>query len=211
MNRGLWVSIDGTDGVGKTFLGNLLMAKLDGVILAPEFSDSENGRYLCEIVKEKPHFISSSIVEQSLLFLADFFRIYETIIRKMVLSGNVVISDRGYVSKYIYQLIILSTKYGMIESTRILNALFDLLPVPDITVFLTCNRDVQVNRLLIRDGHCDNDRIVFMQQAEIEIENFLNGNKFNHIKIQQFGAESSSNYQNEALNLVLDCIDKLRS
>ena len=63
-SRGLWISVDGVDGVGKSTLANHLVSQFSASVLAPEFSDSPIGSYLRQAVQSNPHYISPSLIEQ---------------------------------------------------------------------------------------------------------------------------------------------------
>lgn len=187
MNRlkGVWISLDGTDGTGKSVLCNYLNKSIETSIVAPEFSESTIGKYLSETVKEKPHFISPSLIEQSLLFLADFFRIYDCVIRPSLDQGKTVLSDRGFISKYVYQKVVLTSSYKEHAVKQTLDSLFDLISPPDLTILLTCEEKVQIQRLMNRDGHCDENRIMFIRQANKEYQDFISSRNLQCIKIHQ--------------------------
>ncbi len=166
-NRGCWISIDGVDGVGKTALARHLATVLDGATLVPEFSQSLEGVYLQEAVtRGGPRFPSLSRMEKSLLFLADFFRQYDMLIRRALQQGRIAISDRGYVSKYVFQLHVLSYDYAPAAVEVILDALFRLIAPPDLTLYLTCEEHTCLQRLIQRDGQCDSVRTSFIRQAK---------------------------------------------
>lgn len=184
-SRGLWISVDGVDGVGKSTLANHLVSQFSASVLAPEFSDSPIGSYLRQAVQSNPHYISPSLIEQSLLFLAEFFRIYEVFVRPALREGLLVISDRGYASKYVYQFLILSSKHDPATTEEMLDSLFRLISPPDYTLLLTCDEDVLIKRLLKRDGHCDDNRIRFMRQANQRYQGFLAARHMNFQRIHQ--------------------------
>jgi thymidylate kinase len=136
-NKGCWISIDGVDGVGKTVLAQHLVTVLDGATLVPEFSESLEGVYLKDAVtRGGPRFPSLSRMEKSLLFFADFFRQYDTLILRALQQGWIAISDRGYVSKYVFQLLVLSYDYDPAAVEIMIDALFCLIAPPDLTLYL---------------------------------------------------------------------------
>lgn len=184
-NKGLWISIEGTEGVGKSTLAKHLSSVFEKSIIAPEFSSSRIGEYLREAVQTSPHFISESLIEQSLLFLADFFRIYDTIVLPNIKNNYMVISDRGYVSKYVYQFLVLSSAYKIETTREMLGSLFRLIPGPDFILYLSCSESEQIRRLIQRDGHCDAARMSFIQNADREFEHFLKAGNFKYSKVEQ--------------------------
>jgi dTMP kinase len=208
--KGFWISIDGADGVGKTTLARHLAATIDESVLTPEFSDSPVGKFLRNAVQTNPHFISESLIEQSLLFLADFFRIYDSAVRPSVLSGKLAISDRGYVSKYVYQLIVLSSGYDSRAVRVMLDSLFSLISPPDLTLLLTCEENMLVQRLLHRDGHCDKDRIDFIEKANKEMMAYLVSHNCRFARIDQHREMAKSYSLSKGETAVRAFLDDIR-
>lgn len=163
--QGAWICIDGVEGVGKTTLTAELASALD-VDTASEFSDAPFGAALRDAVRVNPHLISASGTAQSLVFLGDFFELYATKIAPRLRAGRSVITDRGYVSKWAYQSVILSDELGADRATRLLDEILGLLPAPDLTLYLSCPIDVLAARLLARDGHCNSARQAFITRAD---------------------------------------------
>jgi dTMP kinase len=182
---GKWISLDGTEGVGKSVLARYLAETVKNVVVTPEFSDGNTGNYLRNSVVKNPHFISSSLIEQSLLFLADFFCIYDLIVKPALANGQMVISDRGYVSKYVYQLLVISSGYQNKAVRKLLFSLFELVQPPDLTIYLSCSQNIQYQRLMERDGHCDDARMSFIRQANVEFKKFLKSKSMNYCHIHQ--------------------------
>jgi thymidylate kinase len=163
-NAGFWLSVDGIDGAGKTTIALLLSARM-GATLSEEFSRSIIGDALRTSVSVAPNYILRSKVGQSLVFLGDFFEVYETQIRPIVARGSVVVSDRGWLSKYAYQFVTLVDDLGAEEAGRLLNSMLGLLPRPDLTIYLDASLDVIQQRITHRDGVCGHDRLLFNSLA----------------------------------------------
>ncbi len=199
--EGFWISIDGTEGVGKTEVAQYLQQILPGSIVAPEFSSSPIGSFLQNAVQTNPHFISESLLEQSLLFLADFFRIYDSIVLPAIRNKHIVISDRGYASKYVYQMLVLSSAFDPKQVKVILDSLFNMISTPSLSLLLTCNESTQIKRLIERDGHCDDDRIKFIRKANQEYVVFLQGcgGKYEQIEQNQKTTKRQLFYETEQL------------
>ncbi|MEV4319961.1 hypothetical protein [Actinocrispum sp. NPDC049592] len=160
-----WICVDGVDGVGKTTITGALAAALS-ISAAPEFSSAPFGQALKSAVRSSPHYISTSPAGQSLVFLGDFFEVYSSAVAPRVRDGEPVISDRGYLSKYAYQEVVLSSRYEPAAARRLLDAVFAFLPPPALTIYLTAPVDVLVDRLIRRDGSCDDSRREFLVQAD---------------------------------------------
>jgi dTMP kinase len=163
-NRGRWICVDGVEGVGKTTLARAL-ASAPGAHLAPEFSSASFGRALGEAVRATPHFIAVSEVGQSLVFLGDFYEVHASTVAPLVAAGATVVSDRGYLSKYAYQDVVLTGALGAAASRDLLDGVFRHLPPPDLTLHLVADWGVVRERLVARDGDCDDDRLAFMVKA----------------------------------------------
>jgi len=162
---GLWVSLDGVEGTGKSTLGQLLH-DTEGIRVVPEFSGSAVGSALRELVVSSPHYVSSSEIGQSLSFLGDFFELVETFVIPARAAGLTVVSDRGWLSKYAYQLVVLEGGLGTARATTLLDSVLSLMPTPDVTIYLTASRPELFRRLSARDGSCSPERLAFMERAD---------------------------------------------
>jgi thymidylate kinase len=132
-------------------------------------------------------------MEKSLLFLADFFRQYDTLIRRALQQGRIAISDRGYVSKYVFQLLVLSYDYDPAAVEAMLDALFRLIAPPDLTLYLTCEEHACLQRLIQRDGQCDSMRVNFIRQAKQAYLRYLQSHPLWYAQIDQDGQQSKEN------------------
>jgi thymidylate kinase len=162
--KGVWICIDGVEGTGKTTVAEGLTAALP-VEMAPEFSSAPFGIALRDAVRTSPHYISVSALGQSLVFLGDFIEIYASTVAPRVKTGAAVVTDRGYVSKYTYQEIVLRDSVGAGRTRRLLDEIFAQLPPPELTIYLTAPMEVLRARLVRRDGSCDQTRIEFIARA----------------------------------------------
>jgi thymidylate kinase len=162
--RGTWICVDGVEGTGKTTIATHLAQALP-VELAPEFSDSVFGHALRAAVTASPHYISSSPLGQSLVFLADFLEVHASSVAPRLGLGVSVVSDRGYLSKYAYQEVVLSRALGAAPTRRLLDEIFAHLPSPALTIHLTAPESCLYERLLSRDGHCAPARLDFIARA----------------------------------------------
>jgi dTMP kinase len=168
---GLWVCVDGTEGTGKTTLTAALIEAVGGDGIN-EFSDAPFGAALREAVRKAPHFISVSPRGQSLVFLGDFLELYDSKIAPALNGGRVVITDRGWLTKYAYQKIVLQNAMSDDEADALLRHILGLIPAPDLTILLTAPLEVIRARLRARDGHCDDGRASFITRAAAAAREF---------------------------------------
>jgi thymidylate kinase len=162
----LWISVDGVECAGKTSLSHRLQTLLDGSRILPEFSTSPVGVHLRRSVQISPHFISPSLVGQSLLFLADYADIAHAATTTSDRSVSVVIQDRGYLSKWVYQFLVLQEELGGSRARALLEAIMAELPRPDITVYLDASMSLIESRLqAARPDWLTPDRRTFVEGA----------------------------------------------
>jgi dTMP kinase len=164
MGDGSWICVDGVEGTGKTTISSAL-ARILAIEKAPEFSVAPFGRSLAHAVLSSPHYISTSPVGQSLVFLGDFLEVHASAVAPRLRAGVSVISDRGYLSKYAYQEVVLSAELGVERARGLLDPIFACLRPPVLTISLTAPLERLSERLIRRDGHCDDDRRQFMTRA----------------------------------------------
>ncbi len=170
--NGRWICVDGVEGTGKTTIADHLTRALP-IQLAPEFSDAAFGRALRSAVTSSPHYISSSPLGQSLVFVGDFLEVHASSVAPRLGTGVSVVSDRGYLTKYSYQEVVLSRTIDVLAARRLLDEIFAHLAPPTLTLHLTAPESCVRHRLLSRDGHCDGARIEFIRQAAIAADQYL--------------------------------------
>lgn len=136
-----WISIDGLDFAGKSVLVDHLVRQLEATII-PEFSSSPLGQHLEGQVARNPHFIEHSPIGQSLMFLADHADL-ATRANNLRSAGHLVIQDRGLLSKFVYQVLVLRGTIGDHRARSLVSAVLRDLPRPDAAVFL----DIDVTTL----------------------------------------------------------------
>jgi dTMP kinase len=172
MTLGRWVTIDGVEGAGKTSLVERLSQGLN-IDVSPEFSDATFGVALQRAVVATPHFISRSAVGQSLVFLGDYFEVFESSVLPGLRRGKLVVSDRGPLSKLVYQTVVLEETLGLEPARKLVESILELLAPPDLTVYLRCPLRVIERRLAERDGSCTDLRIEFIRRCDRLIESLI--------------------------------------
>jgi len=163
---GRWISVDGVEGAGKTTLVSELKSRVPDALVVDEFVDDPVGRFLQEIVRQHPHVYSKSRVGQSLIFLGEFWQRYDLLIRPSIEAGLTVISDRGYLSKHVYQRVVMEAAIGDVAAETIVVGALGPMTLPDLTIVLSAPFDVIERRLLARDESCDDRRKAFIAKAD---------------------------------------------
>ena len=162
--RGRWICVDGVETVGKTTVAHALAERLGGVTIS-EFSQTLFGDALRQAVQTSPHFISESALGQSLVFIGDFAELVKSRVTPALAAGRLVVTDRGYLSKYAYQQVVLQSEMSRDAAASLLDAIFTHILTPDLTLLLTAPPATLKQRLIDRGESCDDQRLAFMATA----------------------------------------------
>lgn len=176
----LWVTIEGIEGVGKTYLGGLLAARL-GI----------RCRLLSEVTDHQPRILPSRVAAalsragdlwlrtghpatETLALLALKAGEHERIRAEGGTSAGIVLEDRGVDSVAIYQSLILA---GLDAPATQVHRLMELIyataghwrPVPDRTLLLTDDLGTCISRLEQRTGQtiAASDRVLICRVARL--------------------------------------------
>jgi dTMP kinase len=174
--RGYWISIDGTNGTGKTTLAGGLVRKLrdrgyDATGING-FSDTPFGDALRQVMRNGPPFKSASPLGRSLFFLADFVELYHSRIAAALEGGTVVVTDRGWANKYAYQLAVLTREIGRGEADTLLRHILGLVDPPHLALLLRAPGNVIARRLVERDGWCNEERSNLIEDVATAVHTF---------------------------------------
>jgi len=142
LSKGMFVVFEGIDGTGKSTQINLLQEKLRrlgySVISTYEPTDGPYGRKIREL------FINRSTVsheEELELFMADRRQHVEEVIRPALDKGQVVLSDRYYLSTVAYQ------GANGLDPDEILARNKAFAPVPDLALILELEPALGIHRI----------------------------------------------------------------
>jgi len=148
MAKGFFIVLEGIDGAGTTTQGCLLARWLEArgrrVALTAEPSRGPVGRLIREILQGRHsrsrggQDVPVDEMTMALLFAADRSDHLQTTVRPALEAGEVVVSDRHYLSSVAYQ----SLGVDM-EWVEQLNSRF---PRPDVTILLDIEPDVSLRR-----------------------------------------------------------------
>ncbi len=106
MPRGVFISLDGLDGTGKSTQCRLLAERLRANDLAVTTCTDPGGTELGAKLREILLFgreIGMGNLAEALLFMASRAELVERVIRPALLAGHVVISDRYTLANVVYQ------------------------------------------------------------------------------------------------------------
>ena len=140
---GMFIAIEGIDGVGKSTVIGMLRSRLEGdgyrVYTTAEPSQSPIGRLIRDwLLKPGSKVAHPSIF--ALLFVADRVQHYYGEVRPMLDSGYLVITERYMESTLAYQGAMGLPREWLMELHR-------FVPRPDLTIILDAPVDTVINRL----------------------------------------------------------------
>lgn len=105
MNKGLFLSLDGIDGGGKTTQGRLLAAWLRDqgrpVVEAIDPGGTPLGQELRQVLLSGRHHLDTAC--EALLFMASRAQLVAEVIRPALEAGQVVLTDRFLLANVVYQ------------------------------------------------------------------------------------------------------------
>src|SRR5262245_44004626 len=105
MRRGVFLSLDGIDGAGKSTQARLLAAWLRGrgldVVECADPGGTAVGRELRELLLHRRHELALPC--EALLFMASRAQLVAEVIRPALEGGKVVLSDRFLLANVVYQ------------------------------------------------------------------------------------------------------------
>jgi len=106
MPRGVFISLDGLDGTGKSTQCQLLAERLRRTDLSVTTCTDPGGTELGAKLREILLFgreIGMGATAEALLFMASRAELVERVIRPAILAGHIVISDRYTLANVVYQ------------------------------------------------------------------------------------------------------------
>jgi dTMP kinase len=143
MNKGLLISFEGLDKVGKSTQVKLLLKHLkkNGVdpVLVREPGSTETSERIREILADRSLVGKISPLTEFLLYSASRAQLVTEIIKPAIERGEVVVTDRYYDSSTAYQGYGRGIDIGFIDTVN--KAATDSL-VPDLTILLVADRSI---------------------------------------------------------------------
>jgi dTMP kinase len=172
----LWVSVEGIEGAGKTYLCRKLASHLGaGCLLVGEITDQGTGTQEGQVVAAMladgdPFLRTGHPAAETLALLALKARAYTRVMSSAMTGVRVVLEDRGPDSVAAYQPAILDpagTPEQLLASARqILATAAWSRPLPDLTLLITDDPGICEQRFATRTGHpVTGDERTLMRQA----------------------------------------------
>lgn len=145
-NRGIFIAVEGTIGVGKTTLANILTENYKAVALR-------------EIVEENPFLskfytdISEYALQTEAFFLFNRIKQLEDTEKNHLTNGEMVVSDYHIVKNLIFAGITLNSlnRTHFYNYKQMYNTFVNELPQPDVVIYLHSETDVLMKRIAMRD------------------------------------------------------------
>ncbi len=176
--RYLWVSIEGTDAVGKSSLLQELKKQLEAesnefmTVFLDEFSDSPVGDVIRNIIRDHRFFRIGSVqhpMTETVTLYADYLYQFESAFQKYPGQRILFISDRGPYSFLTYQRIRIAKSYPRLSALEIetwIHALFAPIGFPHINLLLVSPVEQIVQRLANREGAPNAEDLRFIEQVQ---------------------------------------------
>ena len=217
-NNYFWISVEGTDAVGKTSLVRKISHIMRGkknleVVTIKEFSKSKVGRLIKNIIKKQRFFSLKNGVHyplaETLLLCSDFFYQFEEVLSKNRHPKKTLflISDRGIHSFLTYQILRIAKKYKKHPEyfKKWVKDIFYPLRQPDLVIILTSPISQIRNRIIKRDGLIKEDEIRFIKTVQEEYIKLFKKDHFNRCLL----LENRDNNFNSLIKKVSDELDKI--
>ncbi|RCX18278.1 thymidylate kinase [Anaerobacterium chartisolvens] len=163
MKKGLFITVEGMDGSGKTtqieLMSSYLKDKGYEVVLTREPGGTIIGEKIRNIILD-PHNSGMCDAAEMLLYASARAQLVREVIKPSVDSGKIVICDRFADSSYVYQGFGRGIDFKAIEDAN--RAALDGVS-PDITIFLDIRPELALGRRLAATGadRIENEKIEF--------------------------------------------------
>lgn len=181
---GLFISVEGPDGSGKTTLVKELSHQLEELLTVPLIVTREpGGNNIAEKIREviiDPNNHEMDARTEALLFAASRRQHVKEKIRPALKAGSVVLCDRFVDSSIAYQGA--GRKIGVAEVTEINQFATENLS-PDLTIYLDVDAQVGLNRIGSKDSNREKDRL------ELEEVSFHNRVRAAYLKLLEANPE----------------------
>jgi len=209
-----WLSVEGTDGAGKTSLLKeierfLYTQRKINFSIIKEFSDSSVGILIKKTIKEKNFFSLGNNFNHSfsetLLLCADFVYQFENILLKYPDKKNIFIfSDRGLHSFLTYQTLRIKYQYNITKPRYLqkwIKNIFQPFGTPDFIILLTSPLSDIKKRIKKRDGYIKTKELRFIDDMQNEYVKIIKKSSIPHIVFKNHSG-NFKNVKSEAIEII---------
>lgn len=174
----LWVSIEGTDAVGKSNLLQEMRRQLEAAsheflaVFLDEFSDSPVGDVIRNIIRYHRFFIIGNdhhpLAETAVLY-ADYLYQFESIFQRHPAQKILFVSDRGPYSFFTYQRLRIEKSHPHLTVTEIemwIRSLFTPIGFPHVNLLLVSPVEQILQRLANREGAPNDEELRFIERVQ---------------------------------------------
>ena len=146
---GRWISIDGVETAGKSTLVAHMSRLRPQWAVSSRFSQTRLGDILADGFRTNPYVAQRPAAAQALMVFADFLIRWQEEVKPVVDSGRTVITDRGWLSKLVYQAVILEVGQEPLLNFdgHFAESVMSRVPKPDLTVLLLPSPETIFERL----------------------------------------------------------------
>lgn len=152
MKKGLFITVEGTDGCGKStqiaLMSEYLKSKGLGVVLTREPGGTRIGEKIREIILDSEN-TEMGYIPEMLLYASARAQLISELIKPSVINGKNVICDRFVDSSYVYQGFGRGIDLNFVECVN--NIALDGIK-PDITFFLDIDPEIALKRRIASTG-----------------------------------------------------------
>lgn len=205
MNKGLFITVEGTDGSGKTTQIKLMEEYLVGkgyeVVLTREPGGTIIGEKIRSLILD-PDNTDIGEISEMLLYASARAQIVSELIKPALASGKVVICDRFVDSSYVYQGFGRGIDFKVIEDVN--RAALDGV-IPNITFFLDIRPEVALGRRIAATGA---DRIE-KEKMEFHVRVYSGYKKIASLYPDRIKTIDSNRGIEDISTEIKECIDKL--
>lgn len=215
--NGKLITIEGISGIGKTYLLNELKEQYrenESIIFHKEIMDEEHkeiNKKIFEILfaTKNQFFDTGNPKMETLLIIAKRANNDENVIRPVIETGKIVISDRGIDTICVYQSIMLYRKYGgdLHDYVKCIhNILSRFCLVPNKTILLTGDYKSAINRAEERNKLKYTDEEIEILKLAAELYQYIAKTYQNRFIIIDIDKEELSD---DLLNHVINDINSI--
>ena len=185
-----WISIEGTDAVGKTTLVEAIKKFLQkqkkiNFVIIKEFSNSPLGNLIRNIINRKRFFSLGDKIHcpfsETLLLCADFvYQFEQVLLRNAGRKKLFIISDRGLYSFLTYQLLRIEGRYQTsikVDSEEWIRNILKPINKPHFVILLTSPISQIKQRIIKRDGLINKQELNFIKKVQEKYRKILKNNR----------------------------------